>query len=238
MKKRWPFGHFFIYNAYSVLAILAILVIIVSKEDRGMWMRRAIIALLAVILCGFAGYGIYHYVRENKYSDKITAAEKAVEKKDWQNAKKNYKAAQSVKMTPVTRTSIEQLNHAIKAVDATKDKNYVLAKSQYEVALDVDDGNDKINKSIENELADVKVKDRSETKEREASEKRASEASAASEQALQASYAYADSIEVAAKSAKESSERAKSKRHASNKKQQQNSNSNRSSSKKSPQVTR
>lgn len=238
MKKRWPFGHFFIYNAYSVLAILAILVIIVSKEDRGMWMRRAIIALLAVILCGFAGYGIYHYVRENKYSDKITAAEKAVEKKDWQNAKKNYKAAQSVKMTPVTRTSIEQLNHAIKAVDATKDKNYVLAKSQYEVALDVDDGSDKINKSIENELADVKVKDRSETKEREASEKRASEASAASEQALQASYAYADSIEVAAKSAKESSERAKSKRHASNKKQQQNSNSNRSSSKKSPQVTR
>lgn len=203
-----------------------------------MWMRRAIIALLAVILCGFAGYGIYHYVRENKYSDKITAAEKAVEKKDWQNAKKNYKAAQSVKMTPVTRTSIEQLNHAIKAVDATKDKNYVLAKSQYEVALDVDDGNDKINKSIENELADVKAKDKSETKEREASEKRSSEASAASEQALQASYAYADSIEAAAKSAKESSERAKSKRHASNKKQQQNSNSNRSSSKKSPQVTR
>ena len=173
-------------------------------------MRKFIVALVAILAMIGVGVFSYQYVQNKNYDETIKAAQKAVKAQDWRKAETDYKQAQSIKMTPETRTAETQLSHAIKAQDAVDDENWHLAQSQYRTALEVDDGLTNINSAVQEALNEVNRKNEAAEKASQASAAQASAASAASESAARESYAAQDRAEsMAKKQASEAAAKAK-----------------------------
>ncbi|RRG18838.1 hypothetical protein D3P96_02310 [Weissella viridescens] len=174
-------------------------------------MRKFIFAVIAIIAMVGVGFFSYQYVQNKNYDTTIKSAEAAVTAQDWQKADADYKQAQSIKMTPETRTAETQLDHAIKAKDATEDENWHLAQSQYHAALDVDGGLDNINTAVQKALDEVNHKNAMAEQASKTSAEQASAASAASESAARASFAAQDRAEsMSKKQASEAAAKAKS----------------------------
>ncbi|MBM7616512.1 thiol:disulfide interchange protein [Weissella uvarum] len=178
-------------------------------------MKKIIITLIVLLLGAGLGFGAYTMVQDHRYQQEISEAKKEVKAADWDQAEKHYKKAQSIKMTPTTQTALTQLDHAKKAGQAAKDENYHLAQSQYQTALNVDDGLQVINSAVSSRLQVVDKDSRThvETQARMESERKAR--SSAIQASKDASYSREDSREISKQKAKSASmSKAKAKKQA------------------------